>query len=207
MISCFLSEVNTTSGLCGDKPYSFRTYSGRQFDFSNLSKDDIVIEDIAHGLSMIPRFGGHSKVNYSVARHSLIVALLTPDPYKLHALLYDASKAYLGDMIKPLKMLPGLEGYRSLEKDLQELIYEKFLGVKQGIPDIVKHFDYVAYRLEEAKFVRDGILQVDLDLSLVKGTDIIKTITTLSAILNANEINIERSFLALFNQLIADRGA
>lgn len=50
-----------------------QTYSGKKFEPLNPSIDSIDIIDIAHSLSMICRFNGHSQRFYSVAEHSSIV--------------------------------------------------------------------------------------------------------------------------------------
>ncbi|MEL5850000.1 MAG: hypothetical protein U7M05_11660, partial [Candidatus Igneacidithiobacillus chanchocoensis] len=50
------------------------TASGRDFLPSKMKPEDVRIEDIAHALSHICRFGGHTRKHYSVAQHSLLVA-------------------------------------------------------------------------------------------------------------------------------------
>ncbi len=74
-----------------------------------MTADDIEIEDIARGLSNICRFGGQIEKFYSVAQHSVICAevaeylLKHPKEIVVSALLHDASEAYLGDFIRPIK--------------------------------------------------------------------------------------------------------
>ena len=131
--------------------YWMQTYSGRKVDLEYPQTDDIVIEDIAHALSMTCRFGGHCKGFYSVAEHSLLVEKVLeanlPDdedataartdqgwegwitvPKKdtamsLAALLHDAAEAYLGDLITPLKKIITRETY--LEGRWLDTIQEK----------------------------------------------------------------------------------
>lgn len=79
------------------------TSSGRRFWPADPRVDDICIGDIAHALSMQCRFGGHSKVFYSVAQHSVLVARLVSPANKLVGLMHDATEAYLQDIIRPLK--------------------------------------------------------------------------------------------------------
>lgn len=84
-------------------PGKVRTFSGLFVDPLNLQPEDINITDIAHALSQIPRFGGHSRVQLSVAQHCVWVAKELPDELKLEGLLHDASEAYLLDIPSPLK--------------------------------------------------------------------------------------------------------
>lgn len=105
------------------------THRGRRIDYKNFSAEDVKIEDIAHALSHVCRFGGHSSRHYSVAEHSLLVAEMVPDDMKLAALLHDASEAYISDIVSPVKrMLPD---YRKLENQIELAIDEKF-GLNWG---------------------------------------------------------------------------
>mgnify|MGYP003865886187 CR=1 FL=1 len=61
------------------------------------------IEDIAHSLSNMCRYNGHTKYFYSVAEHSLLVASILPDKLKLEGLLHDAPEIYFTDLPAPIK--------------------------------------------------------------------------------------------------------
>ncbi len=122
------------SRTLNELPATFRTFNQHQFDFNNPSVDQINIGDIAVALSRMPRFGGHALIDYNVALHSLLVAALTPNPFKLAGLLHDGSEAYMGDIVSPLKHLDCMAGYRRKEEEIQGLIYEKFLGINRGVP-------------------------------------------------------------------------
>ena len=75
--------------------YWLGTVSGKKIDLTSPDPDQITVEDIAHALFKIPRFNGHIEEPWSVGHHSLGVATLVSDQYKLEALLHDATEAYL----------------------------------------------------------------------------------------------------------------
>lgn len=82
----------------------FVTYSGEQLDPLHPDPAKINLVDIAHHLSNICRFGGACPTFYSVASHSMYVADLLPDDLRVEGLLHDAAEAYVGDMIKSIKV-------------------------------------------------------------------------------------------------------
>ena len=111
------------------------TYLGNRFyPFSGKIKD-IHIEDIAHGLAYQCRFNGQTCAFYSVAQHSLLVANMLPGHLKLAGLLHDASEAYVGDMVKPLKIF--MPQYERFERQVAETI-NQFFGLE--------HIDHVAIK-------------------------------------------------------------
>lgn len=115
-----------------------QTYSGRKFDFLNIDVNTIDITDIAHALSNLCRYTGHTKYFYSVAQHSVLAAISVPQEYKFAALLHDATEAYINDISKPLKNL--LPQYCKIEDDIWLKIAEKF-GLPEEIPALVKEVD------------------------------------------------------------------
>lgn len=81
-----------------------QTYTGKYVDILDPDPSQICIEDIAHSLSLINRFNGHSIVPYSVGRHSIEVSKHFTDPKeRLIGLMHDAAEAYMGDIPKPIK--------------------------------------------------------------------------------------------------------
>lgn len=122
-------------------------------DLMNPQPKDVHIEDIAHSLSLICRFGGHTKCFYSVAQHSVLVAQMIDPEYKLIGLLHDASEAYIGDIVSPLKAL--LNQYIDVEDRFNLAIGQRF-GMSDALlnmPPEVKHADMRALRTE----VRDVV--------------------------------------------------
>lgn len=114
------------------------TFTGKYVDVGNPTPDMFCIEDIAHALSMQPRFGGHLKKFYSVAQHSINCSFDVPDEDSLAALLHDASEAYLCDIPSPIKKL--LPDYKRIEHKLMTVIAEKF-GFKYPLSPTVKDAD------------------------------------------------------------------
>jgi hypothetical protein len=103
----------------------FSTHSGKKIDLNEPTKEMIDIEDIAHALSNLCRFGGQSHTFYSVAQHSVLVAALAPPNIQKEALLHDAGEAYLGDVIKPLKVMIG-QAYDDIETRFMLAVTERF---------------------------------------------------------------------------------
>lgn len=103
-----------------------QTYLGKQFWPLDPQHEDIEIVDIAHALSNLCRYGGHSNWFYSVAQHCVLVSETVPPEFALYGLLHDASEAYLIDVPRPIKHAVGMETYRRAEARLEEVIYERF---------------------------------------------------------------------------------
>lgn len=101
-----------------------QSYSGRSIDFLDPKVEQIDIDDIAHALSLLCRFGGHCRQFYSVAQHSVIASWNVKQKFALEALLHDSTEAFLVDMPRPIKQV--LKGYRDIEKGLDKVIREKF---------------------------------------------------------------------------------
>ncbi len=123
-----------------------QTYTGRRMFPYDPKIDEIVIEDIAHSLSLLNRFAGHTRVAFSVAQHSYLVAEHCPPVYQLLGLLHDAAEAYLMDLPSPVKNDSSMADYRLLEARVQAVIFKAF-GVAtpphaaQGMPPVVAHID------------------------------------------------------------------
>lgn len=98
--------------------------SGNRISLTQPDPSSFQIEDIAHALSMIPRFNGNLRRHYSVAQHSVLVSRLVPKNVAFRALLHDASEFALGDMTSPLKARLSL--YRKYESRMQGAIHQAF---------------------------------------------------------------------------------
>lgn len=101
-----MTDTEGTKLTVGRLGRDMLTFTGRSFWPLDPRADEVCIEDIAHALAAVSRFGGHTKEAYSVAQHSIFVAALVERDHPhlaLHALLHDAAEAYLGDAIRAFK--------------------------------------------------------------------------------------------------------
>lgn len=103
---------------------SILTVSGKLLNLYKPQVEKINIEDIAHGLSNLCRFGGQANTFYSVAEHSIHCSYLASPKLRLVALLHDATEAYLIDLPRPIKL--QLPQYREFEDNLATAIFERF---------------------------------------------------------------------------------
>lgn len=125
------------------------TFQGRSINVMGSPHNEYCISDIAHALSQICRFGGHTRQFYSVAQHSVLVSRLLHTKYRLHGLLHDATEAYLGDVVTPLKRSSAMHGYRNAEVEMEADIFRSF-GVEWSpeARDQVKWADLVMLATE-----------------------------------------------------------
>ena len=130
------------------------TRSGIFYEFLDPKPDQIKIEDIAFSLSNKARFSGHTQF-YSVAEHSVAVALRLPQHLRLAGLLHDAAEAYLGDIPSPLKAC--LPDFRAIETINERTIFDKFnisLSAEDAVA--VKHADLQALFTEAHYLLPSG---------------------------------------------------
>jgi hypothetical protein len=131
-----------------------QTVNNKKIDFKDPDPDQIIIEDIASGLSNMPRFAGQLRKFYSVAEHCLLAERLYvqatehPDVDVCRAILmHDATEAYMCDVPTPLKSL--LKEYQLIEDMLDEVIKEKFsISTDEKVQEIVKKYDVLMLKNE-----------------------------------------------------------
>lgn len=129
------------------------TYTGKVFDYNNITKDSIDIKDIAHSLSHLNRFVGHSSRPYSVAEHSLWCAYMAEKlgyskRLRLLTLIHDFEEAYTGDCPTPLKQL--LPEFSVIAKKVENAIYEH-IGIEPPTPEekhLIKRIDLTMLAIE-----------------------------------------------------------
>lgn len=118
-----------------------QTYIGTKFYPANPTPDTIFLEDIAHALSNICRYSGHSKYFYSVAEHCNVMAKLFPS-YAGLALFHDCAEAYMGDIPRPVKAL--LPEYRLMENKILRVVFDMAgLVLNRESLEIIEYMDNV----------------------------------------------------------------
>ncbi len=114
------------------------TFSGRRIDLLYPDPAQIVLPDIAKGLSGTNRFTGHTLHIENVARHSIYVMMLVeelyPDDHLLIALAlaHDVHEAYTGDISRPMKLALRELGCEAL--DLIEALVQGTCLIALGLP-------------------------------------------------------------------------
>ncbi|TNV05074.1 hypothetical protein FH869_01025 [Providencia rettgeri] len=166
------------------------TFTGKHFNFINISADDIDINDIAQGLSNECRFAGQISQFYSVAQHSVYVSQIVPPEYALEALLHDASEAYCKDLPSPLKAL--LPEYKAIERRVQQVITFKWI-LPINLSDVVHYADLTMLATERRDLEVDGDNYWPI-LDGIPATDLI-TVSPLSP------IQARAMFIYRYNQI------
>lgn len=174
------------------------TYSGIHFVPTQPDMNFIVIEDIAHALSLICRGNGHVKTFFSVGQHCVNCALEAEKRgysgrLVLACLLHDASEAYMSDVPRPFKQ--HLKDYIASENRLLDLVYTKYLG--SPLTEEEQH---------QLKIIDDDLLYYDLKELLnetSEGPEPVLKIT-LSYDFRPFE-DVEKEYLELFYKYCTDR--
>ena len=115
-------------GEPGDRDPWMQTFTGHKFWPLDPRLEDVRIEDIAHALAYICRFGGHTSSFCSIAEHSIYVSEICDPEDALAGLFHDAAEAYVGDMIRPLKDSGSTmaEQYCLIEKRVLSAVFARF---------------------------------------------------------------------------------
>lgn len=130
---------------------TIKVVAGHYIDLADPLPDLIDVPTIAAALSKICRFGGHCPRFYSVAEHCVLATTLAApwnSDYTLRAiLLHDAAEAYIGDVVKPLKIM--LPDYAIIEQRMQTAIEDRF-GISFSERETeIKHFDRLMLKAEK----------------------------------------------------------
>jgi hypothetical protein len=130
------------------------TITGQEVNLGNPRSTTHHIAAVAHSLSLINRFNGHTCRPYSVAEHSLLVCELVEQAghgvhAQLAALMHDAHEYIIGDVATPLK--PHLGGWYALEHEwatsLRSSMGYRTVGPKEAAA--IKRADLIALATEK----------------------------------------------------------
>lgn len=139
-----------------------RTLTGKHFNLFKPTPDMIDIRDIAHGLANKGHFSGFTPQYFSIAEHSIMVCdefstwnNEQPESLKLLALLHDAAEAYIGDMVKPLKV--RMPDFVNVENRIMKVIADRFdMDITQI--HLVKPVDIYIQNIEYSAFFHGGLM-------------------------------------------------
>lgn len=115
------------------------TLSGKRFNILKPDPEAVKIEDIACSLARQARFNGHTRFFYSVGQHSVLGAGVAPTKdIALQMLFHDATEAYIGDLVSPVKAL--CPDFELIESRIHWAISQK-LNLEFPLPKVVKQID------------------------------------------------------------------
>jgi hypothetical protein len=169
-----------------------QTYTGIKFYPLDPKPEEVDINDVAHALSLLCRYGGHCREFYSVAEHSFHASYLVPPEHALTALMHDATEAYLVDVPRPIKKY--LTNYVEIEDELWRVIAGKW-GMPAVMPQCVHDAD-VAMLFAERDQIVEHASDVEWGMGLVTPVTARPRITCLSPRI------AERLFLRRFEALL-----
>ena len=138
------------------------TLSGIAFDLDNPTSAMVNFDDVATSLSRQCRYNGHCSNFYSIAEHSIhctdMAKLDGCNKYiQLLTLIHDAHEAFIGDIVRPIKVVLG-EQIKLIEERIDEVLYVK-LGIKppsNKIRQIVKSYDDSLLTTEASTMMASG---------------------------------------------------
>lgn len=127
--------------------------TGHYLNVADPSGADIRIEDIAHKLAQINRFGGATYYPYPVAQHALFVAIRLRNTgatleEQFAGLHHDDAEYITTDIQKPIKLYLGADDKLSDMEDAWQHEIEKRLGIASYDKALIKSADTFAVLVE-----------------------------------------------------------
>lgn len=136
------------------------TNSGIDVRPGELDPSTVRIDDIAHALSLRCRLLGHTRIHYSVAQHSLLVARILEDMGAprgaiLCGLMHDAHEAYVGSVPASIKTVLGA-AWADVEQQAEAavLVATGLTHTMMDWRDLIRHVDRIALATERRDLMR-----------------------------------------------------
>lgn len=140
-----MSDITIGSRTAPPAKDILQTYTGKVLKPLDPWPGDFDILDIAWSLAHQCRYNGHTRLFYSVATHSILVAHFLPAHLQLEGLLHDATEAYISDLPSPIKQ--KMPEYRKVEDQLAAVIATQYALVYPEHAKVKWSDDYV-FQLE-----------------------------------------------------------
>jgi len=136
--------------------------SGRFINMKHPDPGDITVEDVAHKLAQVNRFGGSTDYPYSVAQHAVFVAERlrrqgASGRLQQLGLHHDDAEAFLGDIPRPWKAMLG-DVYRRMTV-VFDVAIAKALALPPEFPEDhrnIKAADNYALLVEARRLLPSG---------------------------------------------------
>jgi hypothetical protein len=144
-----MTQIDTFGCLAN----TIKVAAGHYVDLADPQPETIDIISIATALGRICRFGGHCPQFYSVAEHCVhAYELARADGLPTEALkailLHDAAEAYIGDMVRPLKITMP-QWYLDLESRFERAIAIRFDVNFERYASAIKCYDRLMLKAEK----------------------------------------------------------
>jgi hypothetical protein len=122
-----------------------KTASGLKFHIFHPSIKEVSLYDVAHSLSLLCRFNGHTPFLYTVGAHSIIGSYVCEPIFAKDFLMHDSTESFIGDMATPLKR--EMSEFKKVENNIYKTIAEKF-KVSNPLPKEIKEMDKLMFMME-----------------------------------------------------------
>jgi hypothetical protein len=150
------------------------THTGRKFFVLDPRPEDFNVEDLAHSLSNLCRFNGHTSKFYSVAQHSVIVSQIVEPEWgtevAMWGLFHEVDEPYLGDIPTPVKFALGYDKLKEISRRYVAAAGKRFkLGPYPSTT--IKNADLIALVTEKRDLLSKRFTRVwftDYGLPIVK---------------------------------------
>lgn len=170
-----MEPSNSANGaMLSSTPPEIEVFSGGFVDLLNPDPKTLGLDDVARGMALTCRYGGHIRRFYSVAEHAVLVndllIWMSADRAQcLAGLFHDAAEAFLGDVVAPLKWAMreecarlvdhgrSLNPYDTLTERMEAAIAERFT-IDRALFDTrdLRVADMWALRIEARELTRTG---------------------------------------------------